>query len=382
MKKILVVHTNYRFLGGEDTAVINEINFLKKYFEVKVIYFKNDISNIFVDLLSFFIRNNINSSKIIEKEIESYKPDLVYIHNTWFKVSLGIFKILDKKNINTLIKLHNFRYRCTQSFLASKHLKNQKICSACGLEKKNIGIFNKYYKDSYIKSFMLIHYGKKYFKILKDSKANVSVLTNFHKEILLDKNVNNFKLEVIPNYISSKTGVNDNLDSNYIVYAGRISEEKGLNELIETFLKLESNKLVLKIVGDGPILDELRSKFNSPQISFTGQISNEDTLKIISNSKAVVTATKLLEGQPTLLCEASISGIPAIFPRTGGISEFFPSNYRLSFKQYDYEDLLNKLNLLRNDNLLREIGKENKDYISSYLNDAKLKDKIEKFLND
>ena len=248
--------------------------------------------------------------------------------------------------------------------------------------KENIGIFNKYYKDSYIKSLVLIHYGKKYFKILKDSKANVSVLTNFHKEILLDKNVNNFKLEVIPNYISSKTGVNDNLDSNYIVYAGRISEEKGLNELIETFLKLESNKLVLKIVGDGPILDELRSKFNSPQISFTGQISNEDTLKIISNSKAVVTATKLLEGQPTLLCEASISGIPAIFPRTGGISEFFPSNYRLSFKQYDYEDLLNKLNLLRNDNLLREIGKENKDYISSYLNDAKLKDKIEKFLND
>ena len=164
MKKILVVHTNYRFLGGEDTAVINEINFLKKYYEVKVIYFKNDISNIFVDFLSFFIRNNINSSKIIEKEIESYKPDLVYIHNTWFKVSLGIFKILDKKNINTLIKLHNFRYRCTQSFLASKHLKNQKICSACGLEKKNIGIFNKYYKDSYIKSFMIIHYGKKYFK--------------------------------------------------------------------------------------------------------------------------------------------------------------------------------------------------------------------------
>ena len=382
MKKILVIHTNYRFLGGEDTAVINEINFLKKYYEVKVIYFKNDISNIFVDLLSFFIRNNINSSKIIEKEIESYKPDLVYIHNTWFKVSLGIFKILDKKNINTLIKLHNFRYRCTQSFLASKHLNNQKICSACGLEKKNIGIFNKYYKDSYIKSFMLIHYGKKYFKILKDSKANVSVLTNFHKEILLEKNVNNFKLEVIPNYISSETGVNDNLDSNYIVYAGRISEEKGLNELIETFLKLESNKLVLKIVGDGPILDELRSKFNSPQISFTGQISNEDTLKIISNSKAVVTATKLLEGQPTLLCEASISGIPAIFPRTGGISEFFPNNYRLSFKQYDYEDLLDKLNLLRNDNLLREIGKENKDYISSYLNDAKLKDKIEKFLND
>jgi len=92
----------------------------------------------------------------------------------------------------------------------------------------------------------------------------------------------------------------------------------------------------------------------------------------------VVTATKLLEGQPTLLCEASILGIPAIFPTTGGVSEFFPNNYRLSFKQYDYEDLFSKLNMLSDDNLLREIGKENKDYISSYLNDAKLIDKFEK----
>ena len=47
-------------------------------------------------------------------------------------------------------------------------------------------------------------------------------------------------------------------------------------------------------------------------------------MKMINESKAVVTATKLYEGQPTLLCEASVSSVPSIFPDYGGISEFFP----------------------------------------------------------
>ena len=380
MKKILIVHTNYRHLGGEDTAVNNEIEFLKKFYEIKVIYFKNEINNIFIDLLSFLTRNNIKSSKILQRELENFNPDLVYVHNTWFKASLGLFKILDKKNKNTLIKLHNFRYDCTQSFLSSKHFKDKEMCSACGLDKDKTGVFNKYYKDSYIKSAALIYYGKKYFKILRDSKVNIAVLTNFHKQFLVSKKMSESKLNVFPNFINSKIGFEYNLDSNYIVYAGRISEEKGVNELIDTFLKLEQNNFILKIIGDGPILNKLRMKYESSQVNFTGEISNEETLSIISNSIAVVTATKLLEGQPTLLCEASIYGIPAIFPNTGGISEFFPSNYKLSFKQYDYEDLLSKLKLLIDNNLLKEIGNENKEYIFSYLNEVDLQDKFKKFL--
>ena len=249
MKKILIVHTNYRHLGGEDTAVNNEIEFLKKFYEIKVIYFKNEINNIFIDLLSFLTRNNIKSSKILQRELENFNPDLVYVHNTWFKASLGLFKILDKKNKNTLIKLHNFRYDCTQSFLSSKHFKDKEMCSACGLDKDKTGVFNKYYKDSYIKSAALIYYGKKYFKILRDSKVNIAVLTNFHKQFLVSKKMSESKLNVFPNFINSKIGFEYNLDSNYIVYAGRISEEKGVNELIDTFLKLEQNNFILKIIA-------------------------------------------------------------------------------------------------------------------------------------
>ena len=95
-------------------------------------------------------------------------------------------------------------------------------------------------------------------------------------------------------------------------------------------------------------------------------------LKIIQESQAVVTATKLLEGQPTLLCEASSLGIPSIFPRSGGISEFFPESCKLSFEQFNYEDLTSKLKLLRDENLLKIEGENNCNYISNYLDEKKM----------
>ena len=107
------------------------------------------------------------------------------------------------------------------------------------------------------------------------------------------------------------------------MYAGRISEEKGVEQLIKAFnnSKLENIKLI--IIGNGPKYKEYSLKYNSENVVFKNQMNNEETLNLIAGSKCVVTATKLYEGQPTLLCEASLLGIPSIFPTTGGVEEFF-----------------------------------------------------------
>ena len=46
MKKILVIHNKYKHEGGEDLAVQNELTLLKKNYEIKELYFKNDIKNL------------------------------------------------------------------------------------------------------------------------------------------------------------------------------------------------------------------------------------------------------------------------------------------------------------------------------------------------
>ena len=96
----------------------------------------------------------------------------------------------------------------------------------------------------------------------------------------------------------------------------------------------------------------------------------------------MVSATRLFEGQPTLLCEASALGVPSIFPKTGGIEEFLPKNYKLSFKQFDYEDLKIKLKKLENEKLIEMIGVENKEFIESILDEKKIINEFEFLLND
>ena len=51
----------------------------------------------------------------------------------------------------------------------------------------------------------------------------------------------------------------------------------------------------------------------------------------------------MYEGQPRLLCEASSMKIPAVFPKFGGMSEFYPDDYEFKFEQYNYSDLSSKL---------------------------------------
>ena len=54
-----------------------------------------------------------------------------------------------------------------------------------------------------------------------------------------------------------------------------------------------------------------------------GFLPNEEVLQYISKSTAVVTATKLYEGHPRLLSEASALGTLSIYPSFGGMDEFF-----------------------------------------------------------
>ena len=184
MKKILIIHTKYRNLGGEDIAVENEVSILSKYFEIETLYFSNQGVSIFSDLISFITNNNVKSNKLLEEKINDFQPEIVIVHNTWFKANLGIFRILENKNITTFLKIHNFRYVCTSSFTKKAHLFNNNICQACGVKYKKTKVFNKYFYDSIMKSLAVLNYGRKYLEILNDEKINLLVLTAHHKNFL------------------------------------------------------------------------------------------------------------------------------------------------------------------------------------------------------
>ena len=96
MKKLLIIHNKYQNIGGEDIAVVEEEKILSQYFEVEAIYFENEIKNIFQLILGFLFSTNLKSNMILKNKITEFNPDILYVHNSWFTLSLGIFKIAKK----------------------------------------------------------------------------------------------------------------------------------------------------------------------------------------------------------------------------------------------------------------------------------------------
>ena len=365
MKKILFIHTFYQNKGGEDIAVENELNLLKEVFEVETIFFSNNIKNYFLEFISFVLNRNIKNQRLLNQKISEFQPDIVYVHNTWFAASLGIFDVLKKRDVKVLLKLHNLRFNCTRTYLSKKHFENDNICLCCGKKREDLGFFNKYFEESFLKSLYVTRYGKKYFKILNEMDLTILVLTSFHKKFLESLSIKN-KIEIFPNYIDVTKNTVKRKNLPYLVYAGRISQEKGVEELIHAFLNSGMDDYKLKIIGNGPLLKSLLD-IEYENIEFLGEVENQEVLKIIQNSLCVITATKLYEGQPTLLCEASSLGVPSIFPNTGGISEFFPRDYSLTFEQFNYKDLESKIRLIRTLKNQTSIGEENKEFIFNHL---------------
>ena len=159
-------------------------------------------------------------------------------------------------------------------------------------------------------------------------------------------------IEPLLNEFESQTGINVEWIYSKKGLVQKIILEK---EQAEKIFNDIANEVSLKRIENAKYFDDHLSK-----------------IELILNSKAVVTATKLYEGQPTLLCEASSLGIPSIFPNTGGINEFFPKGYNLSFEQYDYEGLKTKLMMIRDTNQLTEIGIKNKNFLNLLLDNEKM----------
>ena len=108
-----------------------------------------------------------------------------------------------------------------------------------------------------------------------------------------------------------------------LLYTGRISQEKGLDFLLDIYRKLleKRDDINLLIVGDGPYLHELKSKTKDcDRIIFTGQIPYPSLPEFYSGSDLFVfPSTTDTFGMVVL--EAQACGLPAIVSDKGGPKE-------------------------------------------------------------
>ena len=104
----------------------------------------------------------------------------------------------------------------------------------------------------------------------------------------------------------------------YFLFFGRLSKEKGVVTLLRAFLKL---KIKIKIVGDGPIKNELEETYKCEKITFLGHKSGSELTEILENSSYVIVPSEWYENNPMTIIESYSLGKPVIGAKIGGIPE-------------------------------------------------------------
>jgi glycosyltransferase involved in cell wall biosynthesis len=170
----------------------------------------------------------------------------------------------------------------------------------------------------------------------------------------------NYITDISVDYISST-------DGNYLIYIGRLSEEKGIKNLIDAVADVESCDL--KIVGDGPLKQQLisyvKSKKMNKRIEFLGYRNRNEIIKLIRNSKFLVIPSEWYEVTGLVIFEAYACGKPVVGSRIGGIPEFVKDTERgLVFEPGDKDDLKSAIRyLLANPDLVLEMGLNARKYV-------------------
>jgi glycosyltransferase involved in cell wall biosynthesis len=113
------------------------------------------------------------------------------------------------------------------------------------------------------------------------------------------------EVEVIPNGIDVPTAVAEEADPPYVLYAGRLSKEKGVLELVDA-----ARGLPLVVVGDGPLHARV------PQAR--GLVPRAELVRLLDEA-AVVVCPSRREGFGVTCLEAMAHGKPVVATAVGGL---------------------------------------------------------------
>lgn len=281
---------------------------------------------------------SFEAKRKIEQLIKDTKPDLVHLHNIAHQISPSILPVFKKYNLPVVQTLHDYKLICPNYLLY-----HQKICEECKSKNYHQAVKNKCVKKSTSKS-LLVCLEMYFHKFLKIYEKNINVFispSRFLKDKIDDWKVVNNRIVHLPNFISLK-GLEPQYESgDYLLYFGRISREKGLLTLIKAIGELKH--VNLKIVGHGPMLNEVRDLTKAKNWSNITYLDHQDfdqLKELIRQARIVVLPSEWYENMPYTILESFALGKPVIGANLGGIPELVvPNQTGLLFEAGDIEDL-------------------------------------------
>lgn len=320
-----MVHARYALAGGEERVVDTQEAVLTSLGHQVVRYEEDNaqVANAGVGVKARTAVTSVwsrQSRRNVAFVIARERPDVVHVHNHFPRISPSVYAAANAAGVPVIQHLHNARLVCIQPFL----LRDGAPCHKCVGHSPLPGVRYRCYRDSYAESAVaasvqMAHraLGTWRNRVTRFVAVSESLAATYRASGVVPET----KLVVCENGLDHDPGARvPGDDAGYALFAGRLSEEKGVDTLIDAARALPEIQVV--IAGDGPARAGLEQHAAGlANVSFAGHVERDRMFDLLRRARVLVAPSRGEEPFGIAVIEAAAVGVPAVVSNSGALPD-------------------------------------------------------------
>lgn len=320
--------------------------------------------------------------KVFQKNIEIYNPT---IKKQYFKVCEDFKPHIIHTNCLSGISLNVWKYNKLMGIQTVHTIRDYWLLSPRSVieDEKKINIIYKIYLKFFQKyckkQSMLVKYVTAPSKFTLNTLLNNGFFENAKRKLCISNSIE-VDLDKLIKIIDEKKRKNSK--NIKFIYAGWLSEEKGIQNLIEAFKKIDKKNIELIICGDGRLKKYVQDSSEiDTRIKYLGKLNPEELKQQYIDADVLIIPSIWEEPFGRVVIEGNSHGLPVIASNRGGIPEIINiMKSGIEFDALNIEELSKDIELMSDreryklylDNILNnieyfDIKKQIENYMKLYL---------------
>lgn len=259
---------------------------------------------------------NFEASRKLKALIGDFQPDIAHLHNTYHQLSPSILWTLKRARVPIVMTLHDYK---SVSPNYSLFVRGKIWEHTSGWRT----LIDRAVKNSYLKSLVCaleqwLHTALKSYSLVGQFIAPSRFLIDEYRKLGFPYPIEHVPQPLAPFPLPPTTFG----QGEYFLFAGRLSQEKGVATLLRAFALLPHERLV--IAGTGPdevVLKQFQDEAGLTNVVFVGHQTGETLEATFRGAKAFIIPSEWYENMPYVVLEALSYGLPVIGSNLGGIPE-------------------------------------------------------------
>ncbi len=244
------------------------------------------------------------------------RPDVVHVHNTFPLISPAVLYACREAGVPVVHTLHNYRLFCAAATL----FRDGRPCRDCVGRLPWPALLHRCYQRSLPRTLVAAG-AQALHRALGSWRRGVDLFiapTAFSRRIFVEAGLPAARVAVKPNFVHPDPGPSAG-PGEYALFAGSLSEGKGVGDLVAAWRQLE---VPLRVVGGGPLEGAVRElAARRPNVEYLGRRGRIDVLSALGGARFLVFPSRWYECCPLAVLEAFARGVPVLAADGGAAAE-------------------------------------------------------------